>query len=294
MHNLIYIRTLKLRIALFIAMVAIMGYLVAHKDNLSLQTISLLFLISMTASAGAGAINNFLDRAMDCHMLRASSRPLPSGRIKSPSSVLFLGLALLLTATLLSALAFNKIVALHILLGAFFYVVIYTIWLKRRHWISIVIGGLAGSFAVLGGGASARPELCLPPILFALLLFFWSPPHFWSFSLVYRNDYKETGVPVLPLMKGAAAAAKGILLHTAALIIVSIIPWITGLLGLSYLLIAMLAGLLFFYFAFKLCRSPDNNKLARSVFHISNLYLLLLFVAVLVDVALVQKIVQSS
>jgi len=287
LSNFVYVKTLKLRIALFIAMVAVMGYLVTHQDARSFRAIPLLFLISMTASAGAGAINNFLDRRMDSLMSRASLRPIPSGKIRSPVLVLFLGFALLVFSALLSAVAFNNILALHILLGAFFYVVVYTIWLKRRHWISIVIGGLAGSFAVLGGGASARPELCLPPALFALLLFFWSPPHFWSLSLVYREDYKGTSVPVLPLVKGVNATAKGILLHVAALVVVSIIPWATGLLGLPYILISVPGNLLFLYFAIKLFRYPGNIKLARTVFHISNLYLLLLFMAVVVDVVLI-------
>ena len=287
MSNLVYVKILKLRIALFIAMVAVMGYLVTHQDARSFQAIPLLFLISMMASAGAGSINNFLDRRMDCLMSRASLRPIPSGKITRPFAVLFLGLALLLFAALLSAVVFNKILALHILLGAFFYVVVYTIWLKRRHWISIVIGGLAGSFAVLGGGASASPELCLPPALFALLLFFWSPPHFWSLSLVYRDDYKGTGVPILPLVKGVNTTALGILLHVAALLVVSTIPWATGLLGLPYVLISVPGSLLFLYFAIKLLRHPENIKLARTVFHISNLYLLLLFIAVLVDVVLI-------
>lgn len=268
-------------------MVAVLGYLVNHKENFSFSVMSLLFFISMISSAGAGAINNFLDRGMDCFMPRASQRPLPSGRIRNPHIVLFTGLLLLLTATILSGIVFNKIVALHILLGAFFYVVIYTIWLKKRHWISIVIGGLAGSFAVLGGGASARPELCLPPLLFALLLFFWSPSHFWSFSLVHRDEYKEIGIPILPLVKGVSATGKWILLHTSALIIISVLPWVFNLLDFPYIIITMAGNILLFYFVFKLFRAPENTKLARTVFHISNLYLLLLFAAVFVDVVVI-------
>lgn len=284
---LAYCKTLKIHIALFIAMVSVLGYLVVPGSSLSLRVMPVLFMVSFMAAAGAGAMNNFLDKDMDRHMHRTSFRPIPAGRISRPLLILMTGLAFLLLAAGFAFVFFNIAVALHIFLGAFFYVVIYTIWLKRRHWMSTVIGGLAGSFAVLGGAASSRPELCLPPVLFALLLFFWSPSHFWSFSLVYREEYRKVSLPVLPVINSAKTTTVGILANTIALVIVSILPWALGQMSILYVAIALIAGLSLIYFAIRLFFAPQNIKAARSVFIISNIYLLVVFLAVFLDVLVV-------
>lgn len=281
---LAHLKTLKIHIALFIAMVAVLGYLVVPGSSLSLRVMPVLFIVSFIAAAGAGAMNNFLDKDMDRHMPRTSFRPIPVGRIRRPRLIFMTGLIFLLLSTSFAFIFFNITVALHIFLGAFFYVVIYTVWLKRRHWISIVIGGLSGSFAVLGGAASAKPELCLTPALFALLLFLWSPSHFWSFSLVYREDYRTISLPVLPLIKGVKTTTLGILAHTIALVIVSILPWVLRQLGLLYIIIALIAGLALIYFAVRLFFAPHDIKAALSVFIMSNIYLLIVFLAVFLDV----------
>lgn len=284
---LAHLKTLKIHIALFIAMVAVLGYLVVPGGNFSWRVMPVLFAVSFVAAAGAGAINNFLDRDLDRHMPRTSFRPLPGGRIRRPLLIFMIGLIFLLLSTTFAFIFFNITVALHIFLGAFFYVVVYTVWLKRRHWISIVIGGAVGSFAVLGGAASARPELCLPPALFALLLFFWSPSHFWSLSLVYRDEYRKIRLPVLPLIKGSKTTTLGILAHSIALVIVSILPWVLQQMGFLYIIIALMAGLALIYFAFRLFFAPCDIKAARSVFITTNIYLLLLFSAVFLDVVLI-------
>ena len=178
----------------------------------------------------------------------------------------------------------NRLVALHIFLGAFTYVVIYTIWLKRRSWLNVVIGGLAGSFAVMAGGALARPELCLPPVLFATVLFFWSPSHFWSLAIAYKQEYAGARIPMLPSVKGEAHAACSILFNTVALLAASVLPFMLGLAGWTYVLVGVVpGGTNLLRRNFLLVDAPKDRKLAMANFHASNLFLLLLFVGVVAD-----------
>jgi protoheme IX farnesyltransferase len=165
-------------------------------------------------------------------------------------------------------------------------VVIYTIWLKRRSWLNVVIGGLAGSFAVLAGGALARPELCLPPVLFAAVLFFWSPSHFWSLAIAYKSDYAGARIPMLPTVAGEARTARSILLNTVGLLASSVLPFALGLLGWIYLIVGVAAGgSLMLARNLALLRRPTDRRLALANFHASNLFLLLLFLGVVLDVA---------
>jgi protoheme IX farnesyltransferase len=178
-------------------------------------------------------------------------------------------------------------VALHVFLGAFTYVVVYTVWLKRRSWLNVVIGGLAGSFAVLAGGSAARPDLCLPPVLFALVLFFWSPSHFWSLAIAYKQDYAGARIPMLPVVKGEAGAVRGILLNTVGLLGASILPFALGILGWAYLTLGVVAGgSLLVLRQVQLRARPTDRRLALQSFHASNLFLLLLFLGVALDVVI--------
>jgi protoheme IX farnesyltransferase len=236
------------------------------------------------AAGGAGALNHFLDRDLDARMPRTARRPLPSGRIRHQWHVVALGLGLVAIAVSVALWRLHPLVALHVFLGAFTYVVVYTIWLKRRSWLNVVIGGLAGSFAVLAGGALARPELCLPPVIFAAVLFFWSPSHFWSLAIAYKADYAGARIPMLPAVKGEAGAARGILLNTVGLLATSLLPVPLGLAGWPYLLIGVVAGGgLLLARSLALLRRPTDRGLALASFHASNLFLLLLFLAVAID-----------
>jgi protoheme IX farnesyltransferase len=200
--------------------------------------------------------------------------------------VVALGLGLVVLAVSLATWRLNRLVALHLFLGAFTYVVIYTIWLKRRSWLNVVIGGLAGSFAVLAGGALARPELCLPPVLFAAVLFFWSPSHFWSLAIAYKSDYAGARIPMLPTVAGEARTARSILLNTVGLLASSVLPFALGLLGWIYLIVGVAAGgSLMLARNLALLRRPTDRRLALANFHASNLFLLLLFLGVVLDVA---------
>ncbi len=279
-----YVESLKLRIGTFIAMAAALGYLATVPSAPSSAALALLFVTMLAASAGSGALNHYLDRDLDGLMRRTARRPLPSGRIAHPCHVVALGVGLVAMGIALALWTLHPLVALHVFLGAFTYVVVYTIWLKRRSWLSVVVGGLAGSFAVLGGGSAARAELCLPPVIFAVVLFFWSPTHFWSLGIAYKDEYAGARIPMLSVVKGEAPAARAILWHAAALVLTAALPVALGLLGAVYATITAAGGLYLLACAIRLVGSPGDRGRALHAFHASNLWLLLVFVGVLAEV----------
>jgi protoheme IX farnesyltransferase len=278
-----YVESLKLRVGTFIGMAAVLGYVGTTPRGPAAASLGLLFVVTVMAAGGAGALNHFLDRDLDALMPRTAKRPLPSGRIGG-GNVVALGLGMVALAVSVALWRLNRLVALHVFLGAFTYVVVYTIWLKRRSWLNVVIGGLAGSFAVMAGGALARPELCLPPVLFATVLFFWSPSHFWSLAIAYKTEYAGARIPMLPAVKGEAHAACSILFNTVALLAASVLPFMLGLAGWTYVLVGVVpGGTNLLRRNFLLVDAPQDRKLAMANFHASNLFLLLLFVGVVLD-----------
>lgn len=279
-----YVESLKLRVGTFIGMAAVLGYLATVPAHPSPSALGLLFVTTLAAAAGAGALNHYLDRDLDRLMRRTARRPLPSGRIAHPWHVVALGLGLIAMAVAFALWALSPLVALHLFLGAFTYVVVYTVWLKRRSWLNVVIGGLAGSFAVLGGGSLARPELCLPPVIFAAVLFFWSPSHFWSLGIAYKDEYAGARIPMLPAVKGEARAARGIAVNSAALLVAAAAPVALGLLGLPYAILVAIGSAYLLARNFQLLAHPLERRLALASFHASNLWLLLVFLGVLLDV----------
>jgi protoheme IX farnesyltransferase len=285
-----YVESLKLRVGTYIGLAAVLGYLATLPGAPAaggpvLPALGLVFAATVIAAGGAGALNHVLDRDLDARMPRTAGRPLPSGRIRHVWHVVALGVGLVGVGVSLAFWRLNPLVALHVFLGAFTYVIVYTVWLKRRSWLNVVIGGLAGSFAVLAGGSAARPELCLPPVLFALVLFFWSPSHFWSLAIAYKQDYAGARIPMLPVVKGEAGAVRGILLNTAGLLAASLLPFALGLLGWAYLAIGVIAGgSLLVVRQVQLRTHPTDRRLALRSFHASNLFLLLMFLGVALDV----------
>jgi heme o synthase len=278
-----YVESLKLRVGTFIGMAAVLGYVGTAPGGAPSSGLGLLFVVTVMAAGGAGALNHFLDRDLDALMPRTAKRPLPSGRIGGWNVVAF-GLGMVALALSVALWRLNRLVALHVFLGAFTYVVVYTIWLKRRSWLNVVIGGLAGSFAVMAGGALARPELCLPPVLFATVLFFWSPSHFWSLAIAYKQEYAGARIPMLPAVKGEAHAACSILFNTVGLLVASVLPFILGLAGWTYVLVGVVpGGTILLRRNFLLVDAPLDRKVAMANFHASNLFLLLLFVGVVAD-----------
>src|SRR5512132_904782 len=214
----------KLRIGLVIGVTSLAGLAVAPGAAPTAWRIALLALAVTIASAAAGAFNQYVERDLDARMARTRARPFVTGKLAASPAWLALIALMGIGSAVVAALATNALTALYTFAGAFVYAVVYTVWLKRRTWLNIVIGGLAGSFAVLAGAAAVTPALSPEALLLALVLFLWTPPHFWSLAIAYRDDYAAAGVPMLPVVKGDRAAARAIFLHTLALTAVSLAP----------------------------------------------------------------------
>lgn len=278
-----YVQLFKLRIAVMIALTAVMGY-VAMAPSVSLIKMVALVVAMMLGSASSAIFNHFYDQDIDRLMKRTASRPFASGQVDRPVAVLLLAAVLLASGVALSAAAFNLVVALHLFLGAFVYAVIYTVWLKRRTWLNIVIGGAAGSFAVLAGGAAVDPGQWMLPTLMAVTLFLWTPSHFWSLAIMIKDDYRKAGVPMLPVLVGNKRTAEAILLNSLLLVTSTLVPWAMGLQGRVYGVLAAVLGAGMIWAALGLLRHPEERKWARYNFFGSMLYLVGLFIAVLLDV----------
>jgi len=276
-----YVNVFKLRIGLVIALAALGGMAITPGDSLPAWKILILSLTVLMGSAAAGAFNQYSERDMDAKMLRTKNRPFVTGFFQhSPKWLAIIGL-LLLTAVATATFALNAMVALNIFLGAFTYAIVYTVWLKRRTWLNIVFGGLAGSFAVLAGAAAIDPSFGPLPTLLALVLFLWTPPHFWSLAIAYRDQYATAGVPMLPVVKGDQKAARIILGHTILLVLVSLMPIYYGL-GWIYLIGAVTGGGYFLIKSVQLVRNPIK-KTAMANFFASMLQLSLLLFALMLE-----------
>jgi protoheme IX farnesyltransferase len=279
-----YLELFKLRICSLITFSAVVGLVAASSPGATVGTAVYLVAATMLAAAAASAFNHYFDSDIDSIMKRTSRRPLPSGAVAASKGVLVAAAGLFLLSTAVSFAALNYMVALHLALGAFVYAVVYTVWLKRRSRLNIVIGGLAGSFAVLAGGASASPELCAPPMLLAVVMFFWTPSHFWSFAICHREEYEKAGVPMLPVKVGDSRTAVCIFVNTVLLVISSLALWFLGHSGPVYLAAALVLGAYFIYWNVRLLLSPDK-EVARSNFRASMVYLGALFTSVVIDMA---------
>ncbi|HEY4707302.1 MAG TPA: heme o synthase [Thermodesulfobacteriota bacterium] len=275
-----YLPLFKLRICWLITLSAVVG-LAAAPSSAAPMTIAFLALATLTSSAAASALNHYFDRDIDAVMKRTSGRPLAGG--SSPLVAPIAAIVLLAVSAAISVWKLNYMATLHLFLGAFVYAVVYTVWLKRRSWLNIIVGGLAGSFAVLAGGASAEPGFCLEPVLLAVVMFFWTPSHFWSFAIVHRDDYERAGVPMLPNVVGDERAAKYILVNTVLLVASSVIPVFMGYFGVVYAVAAFGAGAYFLYWNARLVLNT-TKQLAWKNFKASMAYLGILFAGVLLDV----------
>ncbi len=276
-----YVNVFKLRIGMVIALAALGGMAITPGESQPAWKILILSLTVLMGSAAAGAFNQFSERDMDAKMVRTKNRPFVTGYFDhGPKWLVVIGL-LLLVAVATAAVALNAMVALNIFLGAFTYAIVYTVWLKRRTWLNIVFGGLAGSFAVLAGAAAVDPSFGPLPGLLALVLFLWTPPHFWSLAIAYREQYAAAGVPMLPVVKGNQKAARIILGHTILLVLVSLMPVYYGL-SWIYLAGALSGGAYFLMKSVQLVRNPTKQT-AMSNFFASMVQLSLLLLALMLE-----------
>ncbi len=274
----------KLRIGLVICLTALAGLAVTPGPSLSAAQIAVLALAVLLSSASAGAFNQYVERDLDRRMARTRGRPFVTGALTHRPAWLWLIGLMVGGSVVAAALALNPVAALYVFLGAFFYAVVYTVWLKRRTWLNIVIGGLAGSFAVLAGSAAVTPALSPEAIALAVVLFLWTPPHFWSLSIAYHKDYAAAGVPMLPVVVGDARAARIIFASTVMLVAASMVPAFYSM-GWLYLLAACSGGAYFLWTSARLVREPGPKAAMRN-FHASLLQLSLLILAAMIEGAL--------
>ena len=273
----------KLRIGIVISFTALAGVAVTP-GSLSGWKIVLLGLAVLISSASAGAFNQFVERDIDVLMARTRKRPFVTGTLQHGPFWLCVILVMLAGSVAAAAAALNFVSALFVFLGAFFYAVVYTVWLKRRTWMNIVIGGLAGSFAVLAGAAAVNPQLGAPALILAGILFLWTPPHFWSLAIAYHKDYDAAKVPMLPVVVGDERAARVIFGSTALLVATSLLPVFYGM-GWIYFIGAASGGAYFLVKSVQLMRMPSRAT-AMSCFHASLMQLSLLLTAAIIDTSL--------
>lgn len=278
--KLIY-QTAKVRLGFLITACAITGITVIPDHDLSALQILVLGLATLVASSAAGAFNQFHERDLDARMKRTRSRPFVTGRFQADG--LWLGgiVFALLLALAAAAVATNWLAAFFVFLGAFTYGVVYTVWLKRRTWLNIVVGGLAGSFAVLAGSAAAGATMNPVAMILAAVLFLWTPPHFWALAFACKDDYKTAGVPMLPVVIDDRASTLTILGHTVALVALSIVPAWYGM-GWIYLLGAVSGGGFFVFACIRLAVNPERRTAWRA-FAASIVQLGLLMSAAILD-----------
>jgi protoheme IX farnesyltransferase len=280
---------LKPRVLTLVVFTGIIGLLVAP-GHLH-PVLAFAAVLSITVAAGAaGAINMWYDRDIDAQMRRTRNRPVPAGRI-APDAALAYGVTLAIGAVVVMGLATNLVAAALLAASIAFYVFVYTMWLKRRTPQNIVIGGAAGAFPPLIGWAAVTGSVATVPLLLFLIIFLWTPPHFWSLALWANADYARVGVPMLPVVAGARATRKQIMLYTLLLLAASLLPWAVGFAGPIYALSALALGLGFVASAWRVLRdrqdaagvSLTKDAPARAAFKYSILYLFVLFAALAVD-----------
>ena len=275
---------LKLRIGIIMMLTALAAMVVTPGQPLSGSEVLVLAFAVLISAGSAGAFNQYFEVDLDRLMQRTRNRPFVTGRFhKSPLWLLFI-LLLLVAGVASAALVLNGAAALYIFLGAFFYAVIYTVWLKRRTWMNIVIGGASGSFAVLAGAAAVDPAMSPVPILLALVLFFWTPSHFWSLAIAKHQDYADAGVPMLPVVIGDKRTAEVVMVNTLILVGISILPFFFGLNWL-YLAAAVSGGGYFIYCNYLMILDP-SVKLAMKSFFASLVQLVVLLAGAVLDVYL--------
>ena len=275
----------KPRIVVLLVITAVTSMYAASKlvgpelDNFGLIHI---IIAGALASAGSSALNHYYDRDIDPLMKRTSTRPIPSGRIKS-SHVLVYGLAVSVVSVIYGALALNLISAFFIALGIFFYVIIYTAWLKRLNSSNIVIGGFAGSAAAMAGWSAATGSMDILGFLVGFLVFVWTPSHFWCLAMKMKDEYTEANVPMLPVLIGMQKTSKYILVNTLILLPYSLMLYAFGM-GIVYAAIAAAAGGLMLVYHYKLTKLP-TSEFAWKAYKVTAPYLTIIFLAVALDAA---------
>lgn len=275
----------KPRIVVLLVITAITSmYAASALNGLDLDNWGFLHIIiaGALASAGSSALNHYYDKDIDPMMKRTSKRPIPSGRMKA-NHVLIYGVTVSAISVIYAAVTLNLVSTFFIALGIFFYVIIYTAWLKRLNSSNIVIGGLAGSAASWAGWSAATGTLDLLGFLVGFLVFVWTPSHFWCLAMKIRDDYAEAKVPMLPVIIGMQKTSNYILINTAILLPYSLVLYFAGL-GIVYLIVAAISGGLMLAYHYKLTKNP-TSEFAWKAYKVTAPYLTIIFLGIALDAA---------
>ena len=277
-----FVALMKPRVMVLAVFTALVGSMIApgHLDPL-LGSVAILAIIA--GAGAAGVLNMWYDADIDAEMARTARRPIPRGEVSRAEALAF-GLALAGGAVAALGFTLNVVAAALLAFAIFFYVVIYTMWLKRRTSQNIVIGGAAGALPPVIGWAAATGYISAEPLILFLIIFLWTPPHFWALSLNRADEYARAGVPMLPVVAGRAATTRHILIYSMTLLPISMLPWVLGFAGIIYGAIALVGGTILVGLAFQLRWSPETDRRAsHRLFAFSISYLFVLFAALLAD-----------
>jgi len=277
-----YIALMKPRVMSLVVFTALVGLAVAPGSLHPVAAFTALLCIAVGAGA-AGALNMWYDADVDALMTRTARRPVPMGRVR-PGEALAFGLTLGSFAVVTLGLLVSWVASALLAFTIFFYVVIYTIWLKRSTPQNIVIGGAAGAFPPMIGWAAVTGSLSSEPVLLFLIIFFWTPPHFWALALYRTEDYARARIPVLPVVSGDASTRRQIMVYTLILVPLGVAPWAFGYTGALYGVTAIVTGAIMVVLGWQVFReSRPAERASRNLFAFSILYLFLLFAVLLVE-----------
>jgi protoheme IX farnesyltransferase len=275
----------KPRIVILLVITAVTSMYAASKLN-GIELVPLMFfhiiIAGSLASAGSSALNHYFDKDIDPMMKRTSTRPIPAGRMKSSHALIY-GITVSSASVIYAAFTLNFVSTFFISLGIFFYVLVYTIWLKRLNASNIVIGGIAGSAASWAGWSAAIGSMDVLGFLVGFLVFVWTPSHFWCLAMKIRDDYAEAKVPMLPVIIGMQKTSNYILVNTAILFPYSLMLYAVGL-GIVYLIIAAISGGLMLIYHYRLTKNP-TSEFAWKAYKVTAPYLTIIFLAIALDAA---------
>ena len=275
---------MKPRVMSLVVFTAFVGLIISNKQIDFLTSALALFFVALGAGA-AGALNMWYDSEIDAVMSRTCLRPIPLGKI-SNSQALYFGISLSFISIVGLYLVSNILSASILATTIGFYIFIYTIWLKRRSVQNIVIGGAAGAFPPVIGWAIANNSLSIEPIILFLIIFFWTPSHFWSLSLYKSEDYKKAKIPMLPVVSGVDFTKKNIFAYALILFPITILPFYFNFAGLVYLVPTIILGTFYIFLTFKLLKANNKKdivKISKKIFAFSILYLFLIFTLLLIE-----------
>ena len=277
-----FYQLMKPRVMSLVIFTCVVGLIIAP-DRVDFITATLSLAAVALGAGAAGSLNMWYESDLDALMKRTCLRPIPTGKIKKENALIF-GIITSIVSVLALYFFSNFLSALMLTITILFYVVVYTIWLKQRTPQNIVIGGAAGAFPPIIGWTIATNSISLEPLLLFLIIFFWTPSHFWALSLYKTDDYSNAKIPMLPVVSGIKITKINIFIYSIILFLISLSPYFFGFNGLIYLFVSSILGIYYVYLCYKLLVTTNEDKvIAKKIFVYSILYLFLIFIIILID-----------